>query len=208
MSQAAPAPEETSTYEFVIDTETGETVPIEQLRTELLGGSGRYIVMYINPGEAQFSYPKRANLQKCKGGEVLHTWYNKRRRTYLDEPKIQFVFQTGNLMPMLQVGSKVAIRQGHDNFLEFMALFDTDPLLSNGQPNHHYVIYNSPLYPYLICKGWFDPAGPTLVHTAQDPFQVTYSIGFSVHSTYPPISDVVKLREAFQDVMSPPASPT
>lgn len=197
-----PTDNEALDYNFVIDPVTGDTVEASDLKP--LQGVGKYILMFVNPSEANWEFPTRRSLQKCKGGEVMHAWYNKKRKTYFDELRLNFTFQTGNIMPMLQSETAVALRPGHDNFFEFMGLLDTHSVLANGQPNLQYIIYNSPLYPYLVLQGWFRPEGPTLVDSSSDPYQKQYTIGFSVHNTFPHIADPAALRSVFQNTSAAP----
>lgn len=58
-----------------------------------------YIVLYCNPSTVEFSFPWREAEQETKGGIVRHSWYDNKRKTYMKDPKLNFTFQTGNILP-------------------------------------------------------------------------------------------------------------
>lgn len=194
-----PSEEEAGSYTFCIDPDTGEAVDCKILTGE---ATSKLILLYTNPESADWSFPKRAQLQKCRGGEVQHTWYNRSRGTYYDEISLTLTFQTGNILPVLQGSTAVAMRPGHDNLYEFFNLLDQHALIG-GSPNKHYIVYNSPLFPYLTIQGWFDPSGPRLLDSADDPYGKKWTISMSVHKTYPKISDPNQLRTVFRTAYQP-----
>jgi hypothetical protein len=60
---------------------------------------GRYVRLWVNPSEFQWTMKKRETVTKTAAGAVRNTWRNRYRDTYYDEPMLSITFQTGNIMP-------------------------------------------------------------------------------------------------------------
>jgi len=59
----------------------------------------KYIVLWVNPSQMSWKFPKRESVSKTAAGAIRNTWRNRFRGTYFDEPTLDITFQSGNIMP-------------------------------------------------------------------------------------------------------------
>ena len=193
------------------------------------GDADQIIKCWVNPGEFGWTIPQRGAIQKVRGGSVRYVWHNRKRKTFLDEFKVNITFSSGNILPsayaggvnsreeqlaranlagltaeyraQLQENNKVdtatLVPPGLDNLYQFFKLFDQGPFMSDGRENLHIIFHNSPVFPSIVLKGWFDPAGITLSESAEASWEVKWSIPFEVLHTTPKITDLKGLRSVY-----------
>jgi hypothetical protein len=175
---------------------------------------------WVNPREASWTLPQRGAIQKTHGGSVRYLWRNPHRNTFYDEFKVAFTFVSGNILPQsttpgsttntqsvvdpktqkVSSGSTTGISvpaPGLDNFYAFLELFDQDPLLADGRDNLHIIFHTSPVFPGIVLKGWFEPAGISFSESAEGSWQVNWTCPFEIHKTYPKIRDRAELRRIY-----------
>ena len=155
----------------------------------------RYIYCNVNPSQVSWDFPIRAVDQLTLGGRVQHVWRTYQRRSYFDEPKVKFTFQSGNILPVSldNTGStsksNLGVPAGLNNFYSFFELIN-QPRVFNGstgsrQVNTMYILYNSRVFPQMTLSGMWNPEGLTFEESADNPHQVTWSSSFTVYDSSP-----------------------
>jgi len=162
--------------------------------------SGSYIVANINPSEVSFRLALRSTEQKVRGGTVTHTWFDRTRGTFFDEPVLSFTFQSGNCMPVRMENGELSMPRGLNAFHSFMNLLDTENTLPDGRPNYVYIIYNSLKFPTLTLVGFFAPGGISFTDSSQSASEMSWSADFICHFTSPKLTSSTELRQRFVEV--------
>jgi len=187
-----------------------------------INSKSHIIRCWVNPTEISWTVPQRGALQKVRGGTIRYTWRNRVRRIFFDEMKVSITFTSGNILPQqkndelwtdetanawgtdpsesIRAGETTGtplVPPGLDNLYLFMALLDEDPMTSQGTENFHLVFHNSPVFPAIMLKGWFDPAGLSFSESAESGWDVKWTIPMEVIQTYPRINNVNELRSIY-----------
>jgi hypothetical protein len=164
-------------------------------------GTAGYIMAGVNPSEVSFRMALRSSEQKTKGGTVTHTWFDKHRNTFFDEPVVSFTFQSGNCMPVFeQQSGTLSVPKGLDTFNYFMELVDTHNSLPDGRPNYVYIIHTSLKFPQLTLVGFFNPSGVNFSDSSGEPSQFTWTADFIVHFTQPRLNSAAELQARYLEV--------
>ena len=180
----------------------------------------RYIRLWINPKETQWSLPRREAITKTAAGVMRNTWWNRFRKTYYDEWTVNFTFQTGNIMPsagVIDPSTALAappIPPGLGDLYEFIHLLN-QPMLVGQVENRHIIQYHSRLFPDLRLEGYWMGTSPiTFNDSAVDGNKTTWTSMFQVYKSYPDIWDYEGLmskwiewvkQNASDELMSTPA---
>jgi len=161
--------------------------------------SYRYINLFVNPSEVQWSFPRREQMTKTAAGVVRNTWRNRYRNTYYDEPTLNITFQSGNIMPSAGLSDAAlsdprraefyydtpAPPPGLLNYYEFMELLD-QPMLNGNVENYHIMLYRSRIFPRMRLEGYFIGTSPiTLTDTSTGANSFTWTAAFQVYRSYP-----------------------
>jgi len=167
----------------------------------------RVIVLFVNPREMTWNFPRRETMEKTAAGTVRNVWRNQFRGRYYDEPTISMSFQGGNIMPsagwVQTVSSGVnrgrtvenfsyspndpGVPPGLSNFYDFLELLDEPGLIGNIE-NEHIILHRSRVFPELQIYGYFEPEGFSMPETADDSGNtVTWQAQFRVYRTTPNI---------------------
>ena len=157
---------------------------------------GRYIVFYVNPSSVDISLSWREQDQVIKGGIVRHSWRS--HKSYVQEVKLAFTFQTGNTMPRIIEG-EVVKGPGLDNLYDMLELSDLsriDP--DTGEPNYVRIFFNTAMFPVFNIVGFFDPDEFTIPQTADEPFNIEFNRTFTARIFYPKITSYVQLSQALK----------
>ena len=176
---------------------------------------GRYIPLFVNPSDAQWSMPRRGTVQKTAAGVVRNTWYNRFRGTYFDEFTINLTFQTGNIMPSSAYAGKnfasyqdrVSAQQqpkippGLGNFYEFLNLLDQPKLLS-AYENRRVIIMHTRVFPVLRLEGFFTEDPVTFSESDRNANMLTWTATFQVYATYPKITNASQMYQVYREFMS------
>lgn len=178
------------------------------------------IILHINPSEVSIQQSIRGVESKNKSGTVLYTWRDRKRKTFFDEPVVQFTFHTGNTSPFTYIGGLInqrkitsddyttqPISRGLANYYRFLELLDDRKILPDGRPNFVYITHTSRLYPKLTLVGFFHVDGVNVQETANEPNQITWQASFTCRFTYPHLSDSKALLDVYQSLkVMPPVS--
>lgn len=92
------------------------------------------------------------------------------------------------------------IPPGLNNFYEFIELVDEQKILSNGEVNFVYIMYNSRIFPNMTLAGLFTPGqGLSWTDSANDPNQINaWTAGFTVYDSFPRLNDKAALIKMFE----------
>lgn len=166
---------------------------------------GRYIYFWANPSDLNFSVQLRGTTTKVKGGTISYYWRSSNSSRgglgFFDEPRLTITFQTGNLMPVRMTGSGDVVRvpPGLIDLYEFLALMDEPPVLDNGTMNYRILSINTPVFPNMICYGFFPPEEPIAFNqTSSDPNQTSWTANFVIRKTSPDFRNANALAFAFK----------
>lgn len=176
-------------------------------------GGGRAITLHAGPQEVTWTLPMRASEEENKAGHARYaqpryagTHGGSPTRTFYDLPRVEFTFQTGNILPIPLVLDEVQIPYGLDDFYLFLELLNQPPLVDQGddEGKHNYVwiFYTSLQFPQVVLKGYFDPAGVSWTDVAEQPTSFTWSASFVVHEMTPNLWERDELRSAYTAFMS------
>lgn len=181
------------------------------------------IFLAINPSSVNWTVSQRGVEAKNKSGTVHHYWYDSTRKTYFDDPKITFNFQTGNIMPLpgqsdplynvrmktRDDGSKFPdtddyspvnkMSPGLKNFYQFLSLVDQQKITTKGAANFIHILYRSNIFPSMVLTGLFDPQVVVQFQDdSQNPYKITgWTATFTVFSTTPKLNNYAELSKAF-----------
>jgi len=162
----------------------------------------RYITMFVNPSEVQWSMPRREQMTKTAAGVVRNTWRNRYRNSYYDEPTINITFQSGNIMPSAGLPDSYLTDYdllngflenpspppGLSNFYEFMDLLD-QPMLHGNTENYHILLYRSRIFPRMRLEGYFIGTSPlTFTDSAATGNSFTWTSTFQIYRSYPALN--------------------
>jgi len=168
-----------------------------------------YILFYINPQSATWTFKRRVSIQQLRHYSVVH--YQNRRSemgwTLYEEPTLTLEFTTGSLV---RVSRKPGARRGQpvefdykmptglDNYYRLLQMMDENPMLSNGQPNYVHLVYNSMVFPDMTIRAHFTEEGPSITESSDDPNKVSYSISLQVTRTNPKFHRYADTINAYQ----------
>lgn len=174
-------------------------------------GGADFAIIYaeLNPTQVSINLQTREQLEKCGGGEVLHSFVASAERAerlgaHLDEVRMTFNLTTGNCLPV-RIGddAEVKVPGGLDTFYALNELLLEDPrVLPDGRSNDLIIVMTSVQYPQMTIQGKLDPqqgiGGINL--DAQDPLAIRgYTFGISVNSITPRITSHGALQIAFTE---------
>lgn len=163
----------------------------------------QYITLFVNPSEITVTQGLRAADQKTKTGTIRHTWPDKRRKTFFDEPVVAFQFQSGNVMPGSHDDPNKPAREprpGWRDFNNFMELISTNPLLDNGRPNFLHAHINTRIFPSMVLTGFIKPEGVSVTDSIDDGNNIKWTAAMEVRVTNPPMNSSRQLEQAFKDM--------
>ena len=173
--------------------------------TPSAGPSWNYIYAALNPSEYSFEVGLRESLEKCAGGEVLHSFVAGESRkenlgTYIDEPRITYTLSSGNCLPLYTEERTVQIPLGLDVMFAIQELILEDPrVLNDGRSNDLIVVQSSLSYPLITVEGKVDPTGIRWQESADQPGMVSgMSFTMSVRRSVPRIVSHLDLRAAYE----------
>jgi hypothetical protein len=178
------------------------------------------IILHINPSEVSIQQSIRGVESKNKSGTVLYTWRDRKRKTFFDEPVVQFTFHSGNIAPFSYIGdlkkkktleaadyNTQPIARGLANYYRFLELLDDRKILPDGRPNFVYITHSSRVYPKLTLVGFFHVDGVNVQESANEPNQISWQASFTCRFTYPQLSDSRALMEVYNSLkLMPPAA--
>lgn len=179
---------------------SGEIVPSAGLEWQLIFAA-------LNPQEVSMTFAKRQVLEKCAGGEVLHSFEASEDRindlgAYLDEPVFQFTMTSGNCLPVKITGSgDIAIPAGLDSLFGIVELVLEEPaLLADNTENRIIISQQSVMFPSMTIEGYIIPDGVTVSMSAENPTEIQ-GVSFSVRvvKMEPRIGNHAALRARFMD---------
>ncbi len=173
---------------------------------------GRYITLFANPSDVQWSMPKRGTVVKTAAGAVRNTWRNRWRNTYFDEMMLNITFQSGNIMPsaglvdvdtrndteVAALASNPQVPPGLLNYYWFMHMVDQPKLLGTWE-NRHIIVMHSRVFPALRLEGFFTEEPISLSDSASNGNQVTWTASFQVYRTYPKISSATMMSRVYSE---------
>jgi hypothetical protein len=173
--------------------------------------SVRFIPLFVNPSDVNWSLPKRGTVVKTAAGAVRNTWRNRYRNTYFDEFTLNVTFQSGNIMPSQgNVGANLSsiggfstatenpgVPPGLLNFYRFLELTDQPKLLGSWE-NRHIIIYHSRIFPVLRLEGFFTEDPITWADTVNDGNKLSWTATFQVYKTFPKISVASLLERTYR----------
>lgn len=162
---------------------------------------GKYIPLFVNPSDVQWSIPRRGTVQKTAAGTVRNTWRNRFRNTYYDEFTLNITFQTGNLMPsnayydkdlttykgLADAYAKPQVPPGLYDFYRFLNLID-QPKLAGSYENRHVIIMKTRVFPSLRLEGFFTEEPITFAESDKDANLLNWTATFQVYRTSPNIT--------------------
>lgn len=153
-----------------------------------------YIIFRTNPMEAGWELALRASEQKTRLGTILHVWKDNARKTFFDEPIIDFTFQSGNIIPVLNEDGRFVASSGVKNFYKFIELIDEQKTQENGEANMIHIMYSSTVFPIMVLSGLFSPAGMSWPDSSDNPFNHTWKARFTVRRTFPKLGSDSRKR--------------
>lgn len=166
-----------------------------------------FIYAELNPTQYSFTLKTREVLEKCGGGEVLHSFPASAERAerlgkYIDEVPFNYTMTTGNCIPVKggEDGNSILIPGGLDTLYALQELLFEDPrVLPDGRSNDLIVIQTSLVFPQIVVTGKLDPGGiQGLNLDAQNPAEIRgYSFTISAREISPRITDHAALQAAY-----------
>ncbi len=197
------------------DTRIGFVLTSDLWRRE---GTDRAILLHAGPASASWTLALRASEEDTKGGRSRHAQARGttpnfgnvnnaylRTQTFWDFPRVNFEFQSGNIMPIPLLLDEVAIPHGLDDFYLFLDLLNQPPLMPDGddEGKHNYVwiFYTSLQFPQIVLKGYFDPGGVSWQDTSEDASRFTWSADFVVHESSPNLWERDELKTSYENFM-------
>lgn len=163
----------------------------------------------IKSGHARFAQARNvANISSVTSGKTnagASTTTQPSGTTFWDLPRVNFEFQSGNIMPIPLLLNQIAVPYGLDDFYYFMALLNQPPLVPDGDDegkrNFTWIFYTSLQFPQLVMRGYFDPAGVTWPDTSEAPTSFTWTADFTVFDSSPNIWDHDELTASYTSFM-------
>jgi len=171
-------------------------------------GGADFSVIYaeLNPSQYGFILKTREVLEKCGGGEVLHSFQSSAERAdrlgaYLDEVPFSYTLNTGNCIPV-RIGwdGEIRIPGGLDTLYALTELLLEDPrILPDGRSNDLIIIQTSVVYPSLTIEGKLDPGGINGLNLdAGEPLEIRgYSFTVSARRITPRITNHAALQAEY-----------
>lgn len=194
-------------------------------------GEADYILFYINPTQATWTFRRRVSIQQLRHYSVVH--YQNRgigsNATLYEEPTLTLEFTTGSLIRVVRTGRErggsfkegtatpgrdrgspknvksefeAKIPQGLDNYYRLLQMMDENPMRGSGRPNYVHLVYDTLVFPNMVIRGHFTEEGPSIVETADDPAATTYSITIQVNRTIPAFHRYKETIDAYQGILS------
>ncbi len=174
---------------------------------------GKFITLWANPSDMQWSLPRRGTAVKTMGGTVRNVWRNRYKGTYYDEGTVNITFQSGNIMPgaaytnaeIRDVDTAINARNnprpphGLQNFYDFLALLD-DPMLLGAGENFHHIFCRTRVFPDLHLEGYFQEDTLTMGERSSEGNSITWSATFQIYKSTPKLWSSVGLTAAYEDV--------
>lgn len=173
----------------------------------------RFMYMTFNPSQVSIQQGLRVADSKTKSGTVQYFWEDPQRRTFFDEPKVTFHFQSGNISPFTYLADvqkltgkitaedlrQQPIPSGLADFYDFLTLLDEDRIALDGRPNYCHIAISSNKFRNLSLVGFWDPEGVSIDDTAEEPNQLNWQCTMTVRSTYPELFNSQALKQMFFD---------
>jgi len=158
----------------------------------------------LNPSQYSFQLKTRELLEKCGGGEVLHSFEASEERAeqlgkYLDEVPITYTLNTGNCIPIKLTSGGLLIPPGLSAYYALLELLLEDPrVLSDGRSNDLIITQTSLIFPSLTVTAKLDPGGITHQEDAQNPAEIRgFSFTVSARSIFPRITNHAALEAEY-----------
>ena len=159
----------------------------------------------LNPEQYSFSLGTREVLEKCGGGQVLHSYEASQSREqdlgrYLDDIPISYNMNTGNCLPVKIANGDIKIPAGLDTFYALIELLLEDPrVLDDGRPNDLIIVQSSVIFPSMTVEGKLDPGGIQGVNLdAGNPAEIRgFNFTVQVRRTVPKITSHAALQAVF-----------
>lgn len=170
---------------------------------------GFFIYAALNPQEASFTFALREELEKCGGGEVLHTFPASPEREsdlgrFISEIRAEFTLTAGNCLPVRVLlnesgEEELRIPAGLKTFYDLKALIlEADRIMEDGRSNDFIVTMNTVPFPLVTLTGKIDPAGISYTLSANEPNTVSgIRFSLSVHKSVPRLVDAGDLNSAW-----------
>lgn len=175
-----------------------------------LSSQANPIYFWVNPSETQWRIATRTSIEQINGGAVHHEWRSigigTQQGQKLDQPVINFSFQSGLIMPNASEDSgdiylqgKRRMPQGIGNFYDFLELLNTPNTIgTGGSPNYVVINYSSPLFPFIQLEGFFTAEGVQWTESAENPGSVqSWGASFVVFRSDPPLFNGGSLHQRY-----------
>jgi hypothetical protein len=192
------------------DRIVGRAFPHERLATRVTTQSHLFddqsdkrtiIDCWCNPSQIQWRLPRREAFQQVMAGNVRYSWRrrarDKNRGTYYSTFPVDITFQTGNIYTHAEGEFGGDVPPGLDDFYLFLQLLNEPRLLENGQENWHIIVHNSPIFPSIMLKGWFNPDGVSWPEQSESGYGIQWTSQMEVTSTIPKLWDTPGLQAMF-----------
>lgn len=176
--------------------------------------AGKSIVLYVNPKDVSWTFPRRETVEKTLAGTVRNAWRNSfRSNRYFDEPTLSVTFQSGSIIPSMGYTKTLqndpfaingpdqgdlGIPPGLLNWYDFLEMCNQSAL-SGPWENYHIIGYRSRAYPQILIQGYWDPEGLTMPETSDDGNQISWQARFIVYKTQPNIFQSSAMFGAYHD---------
>lgn len=157
------------------------------ITTDEFAAQGRYTLFWAGAKSVTWTFRLRGSEQLTPSGSVAYFWRDAVRNTYFDEPILTFTFQTGNLLPIRDVGGNIeTLPPGLLDYYDFFDMLDSKKSYADGVPNYVRILYSSLLYPQIMLTGFFVPSSSiTVVEDASSPDSVEWQADFRVYESSP-----------------------
>lgn len=165
------------------------------------------LALHAGPSSANWSLALRAAEEENQSGHARYAMARKvgigaKNTVYFDVPRIDFTFQTGNILPIPFVeGPGGKMPHGLEDFYYFKSLLNQPPLIpsgsNEGKHNFTWVFYRSLMYPDMTLKGYFDPQGIAWADSTDSPAGFTWTATFIAHETDPALWDPDELASKY-----------
>lgn len=160
------------------------------------------IDFYPNPNTYNASFPFRAQESNIQGGKSFSFWRNPISGDYFDAWRFTFTVQSGNLMPGNVADPATTLPYGTRVHYDIHDLLNEERILEDGQTNFGYLHISTYLYPDLLMEGMWAPDEFSFSETAENPFNLEYSLTLIVLRTVPDIFNFNEMTAQYLRAMN------
>lgn len=195
-----------------------------ELTTVKRMGTGRPPVkFFVNPSTISYDLALTQSLDQVQRGYFLNIWKDvaKGRQNFFPMLKINFQFQSSNLLPETYQGKKIPgeetstmhsqgsdslIPPGLKNFFDIMSIFNEDRIIDgtlseslvpfDGTPNYVIITISTRIFPKMALYGFFDN-GLKFDEKAMDPLKFETNLEFLAFRTDPEWWNIDAIRSKY-----------